>query len=152
MGSVFPPPEPPLPQSQGSMESEGSWLSGKMDIEKAVRKSFAGSPARRTPPIILETSAVKGDGNIIPSGLMQANWTETRKPDYEGAEYGSEEEDEDVVPNIWSERVRQGSAARKVEVVDRPSLEGVAGRVSSGNTSSPERRSQDLRQNEIILA
>lgn len=149
IGNVFPDVSVP-PQSQGSMESEGSWLSGKLDIEKAVRKSFAGGPARRTPPIILEASPVKGDGNIIPSGFNSStpNGFARDRPDYEGADYGSEEEDGDEVPVMMGERVRQGSAARKVEVVDRPSLEGVAARVSG---ESPE-RSRDFKQSEIIIA
>jgi len=151
IGNVLPDISVVPPRSQGSMESEGSWLSGKLDIEKAVRKSFAGGPVRRTPPIILETSPVKGDGNIIPAGFNSStpSGLVRDRPDYEGADYGSEEEEDgDEVPVMIGERVRQGSAARKVEVVDRPSLEGVAARVSG---ESPE-RSRDSKQSEIIIA
>ena len=130
IGSAFPVP----PQSQGSASSEGSWLSGKKDIEEAVRKSFAGSPARRASPILLEAGTASGDGMVIPSGIAESS-----HPDYEGVEY----EDENIVNDFPEESVRQGSAAKKVEVVDhRPSLEAIVGRVSNGD--SPERKSQDI--------
>jgi hypothetical protein len=51
-------------------------------------------------------------------------------PDYTGEEYGDEDVD-------GRERMRQGSLARKVEVVDsHDGVEGVVGRVSG---ESPER-------------
>ena len=122
-------------------ESEGSWLSQRLDIEKAVRKSF-GSPARRaTPPIILESSPLPGAGlgklDVIAAAAMNARAWAATQPDYEGNEYGEEEGDELATPQVAGvERVRQGSMVRTVEVLDSPNVEGVIGRVSIGE--SPE--------------
>ena len=140
---------PPL--SRGSIESEGSWLSGKIDIEKAVRKSFAtSSPNRRTPPIILETSPVVVSGGLLQSAMTKdgtsalqvaatnAKIWNSANPDYEGVDYGSSGDEGEA-----RQRVRQGSKAKKVEVRDTPEdLEGMAARVSG---DSPERsRTQEV--------
>jgi len=124
------------PGSSGTIDSEASWLSGKMDIQNAVRKSFHGSPVGKS-PILLDASA--GDssalGLIDPKGL----W----KPDYRGEEYEQENMGDEMV-----ERVRQGSKARKVEVVNSPGLEGLEARLSG---ESPERRATAYREGGIPL-
>jgi hypothetical protein len=136
-----------VPPSRGSIESEGSWLSGKMDIEKAVRKSFhASSPSRRTPPILLESSAVQTMLSPSPLKTDGVNYAAGGyQPDYEGEDYGDSDEDGGVLGQF--ERVRKGSAARRVEVVDGDRVEGVAARISG---ESPE-RSRVSTQGEIIL-
>jgi hypothetical protein len=135
-----------VPPSRGSIESEGSWLSGKMDIEKAVRKSFhASSPSRRTPPILLESSPVQTMLSPSPLKSDRVSYASNAyQPDYEGEEYGDSDEDGGV---LGHERVRKGSAARRVEVVDGDRVEGVAARISG---ESPE-RSRVSTQAEIIL-
>jgi hypothetical protein len=124
-----------VPPSRGSVESEGSWLSGKMDIEKAVRKSFhASSPSRRVTPILLESSPVTG--TLAPSPLKSDALANAYRPDYEGEDYGDSDEDGGVLGQQF-EKVRQGSAARRVEVVDGDRVEGIAARISG---ESPERK------------
>jgi hypothetical protein len=129
------------PRTDSPAESEGSWLSQRLDIENAVRKSF-GSPTRRaTPPIILESSPLPGAGlgklDVIAAAAMNARAWAATQPDYEGNEYGEDEGYELATPQIAEvERVRQGSMVRMVEVLDSPNVEGVIGRVSNGE--SPE--------------
>jgi hypothetical protein len=105
------------PISRGSpVESEGEWLAGRMDIERAVRKSFGkqGGGGQGPPPIMLESAPV-------PAGVWVG------RPDYEGAEWESSGDE----GRERGERVRQGSAERKVEVRDSPIVvEGVVPRVS----------------------
>ena len=110
------------PGSSGTIDSEGSWLSGKMDIQNAVRKSFHGSSI--TSPIVLEASSP------FRSDSKGQGWGQ----DYQGDDYGNEGK-EGFEQEV--ERVRQGSKARRVEVVDSPSLEGLEARLSG---ESPERR------------
>jgi hypothetical protein len=88
-----------------------------MDIERAVRKSF-GKQGGQDPA-----------ANMFESAPLPA----VGKPDYEGAEWESSGDE----GRERRERVRQGSAARKVEVRDSPIvLEGVVPRVSRGSRVS----------------
>ena len=119
---------------ESPVESEGSWLSGRMEIENAVRKSFHTTSTQRTPPIILESSPLpqviahsRLKIDTISAAVMNARtWSSASKPDYEGPGYESSGDES----GMRRERVRHGSAARKVEVVDSPTVEGVVGRVS----------------------
>ena len=135
-------------RTDSPIESEGSWLSQRLDIQEAVRKSFGGPGARRaTPPIILESSplpAATATGkaglkklDVMDAAAMNARAWASARPDYEGNEDGADE-DQELAPPVPGgvERVRQGSMVRKVEVLDSPSVEGVIGRVSIGE--SPE--------------
>ena len=54
-------------------------------------------------------------------------WSSANKPDYGGEEHGSSG---DEFARRRRERIRQGSAARRVEIVDGPNVEGIVGRVS----------------------
>ena len=105
--------------SRGSpVESEGSWLAGRMDIEAAVRKSFGQQGGQGPSPILLGSSAP-------PRGAWIG------RPDYEGAEWESSGDEG------RRERVRQASAARRVEVRDSPVVqEGVVPRVSGESRGS----------------
>ena len=134
-------------RTESPIESEGSWLSQRLDIQEAVRKSFGGPGARRpTPPIILESSPLLGATtgkpglgklNVVGAAAMNARAWASARPDYEGSDYGADEDEELAPPEPGGlERVRQGSMVRKVEVLDSPSVEGVIGRVSIGE--SPE--------------
>lgn len=119
------------PGSSGTIDSESSWLSGNLplDIQSAVRKSFHGSPGKT--PIILEASGA----SPLRIDTKGSGW----KPDYQGQGYGDEEGAEGVEGLGQfgdEERVRQGSKARRVEVIDSPSLEGFEARLSG---ESPER-------------
>lgn len=104
-----------------------------MDIQNAVRKSFHGSPS----PIVLEaTSPLRID---------------TRgKPDYKGDDYGTEGEDYGG-EGYGEARVRQGSKARRVEVVDSPSLEGLEARLSGESPERPAERRMNGRNGGILL-
>ena len=82
-------------------------------------------------------SLLKSDGVNYAANVYQ--------PDYEGEDYGDSDEDGGVLGQF--ERVRKGSAARRVEVVDGDRVEGVAARISG---ESPE-RSRVSTQGEIIL-
>jgi hypothetical protein len=133
---------------ESPVESEGSWLSGRMDIERAVRKSFNSISPRGTPPIILESSPlsqVAGNSPLKINTIMAAvaanaqAWSSASKPDHEGIEYESSDDESGI-----REKVRQGSAARRVEVMDSPSIEEMMGEVIE---ESVERNSKG----EIIL-
>ena len=146
-----------FPGSRDSpIESEGSWLSGRMDIEQAVRKSFHATSPRRTPPILLESSSlpqVKGQSplkidTIAATAAMNARaWSSGTKPDDEREEYGSS--CDELGGGLNREKVRQGTAARRVEVVDSPNVEGFVGRVSG---ESVERDFLWDTKGEIVLA
>ena len=131
--------------------SEGSWLSQRLDIEKAVQKSF-GSPARReTPPIILESSTLSvaggpGKPDVVTAAATNLRAWASTQLDGEGNEDG-DQEDKFLSPQIGLERLRQGSMVRKVEVLDSPNFEGVTGRVSIGE--SPEYEPGE--ENRVIL-
>ena len=85
--------------------SEDELLKGKFDIHAIVRESFAASASsRRTPPIMLES---------IPRFPSAGSLSQIWESDYEVGEYYTEDEGA-----LGTERVRQGSKARKVQVVD----------------------------------
>jgi hypothetical protein len=113
-----------------------------MDIQEAVRKSFhTGSISRRTPPIILESSPMPPVVPLSPLKVdtiaaVAAMNTGTRisagsQPmSDEDMDYESNEE-EDIGGSMKGvDRVRQGSAAKQVEILDSPCVEGVVGQVS----------------------
>jgi hypothetical protein len=75
--------------------------------------------------------------DVIAAAAMNARAWAATQPDYEGNEYGEVEGDELQAPQVaGAERMRQGSMVRTVEVLDSPNVEGVIGRVSTGE--SPE--------------
>ena len=93
-----------------------------------MRKSFHGAlPVAIKTPILLETSgAERRPLRIDTMGMTTGLW----KPDYHGDGYGDLGE-RGVGEDQVVERVRQGSKARRVEVIDSPSLEGMEARVSN---------------------
>ena len=127
--------------------SEGSWLSGgRKDIEKAVRKSFKTTSPRYTPPIILEASTLPPVMGASPSKIdtitaaamnVQTS-SSASKLDFEEIVYESDTGDNDEIRIQTGERVRQGSAARKVEVVNRPTVEGFVRRISGESVRREE--------------
>jgi hypothetical protein len=116
------------------VESEGSWLSRRIDIEKAVLKSFQVT-SRRTPPILLESSTLsqsKGHSPLKINTVVGAAVTQDQAwPSANEPVYGRKENGSSGIKIIGiRERIRQGSAARRVKVVDIPHVEGIVGRVS----------------------
>ena len=145
------------PTSRDSpVESEGSWLSGRMDIEKAVRKGLAKSaPGKGMNPVLLESSSpppVRGPLRVdVFLGAAAAAAAAEGRRDYAGPEWESSDGDENGRDRLL-ERVRQGSACRRVEVVHSPSVEGVIPRVVSGvSLESRESRMVFEDFDEIIL-
>ena len=140
---------PVFPGSRDSpVESEGSWLSGRIDIEKTVAKSFRAT-SRRTPPILLESSILPQDKDHSPLKIdaidfaaeMNARaWSSANKPHYGGVENGNTS---DKVSGI-RERFRQVIAARRVQVVDGPNVEGIVGRISGESVERDFDRNEEI--------
>ena len=139
------------PTSRDSpVESEGSWLGGQTDVAKAVRKGFAKSaPGIRASPAVLESAPPPAVHGPLRVDVFLGAGAEGRS-DYEGAEWESSDGEEDG-HDRQVERVTQGSACRRVEVVHSPSVEGVIPRVVSGESRGSRESRMEFEEFEIIL-